>query len=84
MKLTNKEKKSLHLLFAAVTRDSHRISSIDFFRVCKLLKIYPTLVPYEKLKRIILKDPVFWKHRESRRESNHKSSQVNSLFCKKK
>lgn len=50
MKLTSKEKKSLQLLFAAISGKDNKISSVDFFRVCKLLKLYPDLVPFENLK----------------------------------
>jgi hypothetical protein len=61
MKLNFKERRSLHLLFAGVAGDNETISSVEFFRICKLLKVYPNLVPFDQIKKIILKDPVYWK-----------------------
>lgn len=65
MRLTAKEKKSLHLLFASVAADKDEISTVDFFRLCKLLKVYPNYVPFEQLKRIVLKDPAYWKQKRA-------------------
>ena len=36
------------------------LSAIDFFKMAKVLKIYPTVVPLETLKRVVMKSPDFW------------------------
>jgi len=36
------------------------ISAIDFFKMCKALKVYPVVVTFETLKKVVLKNPEFW------------------------
>ena len=36
------------------------MSAIEFFKLCKLCKIYPVVITFEDLKKIVLKIPEFW------------------------
>ena len=79
--MSSKERKSLQLLFAAVAADGDRISSVDFFRVWKLLKLYPAFVPFDQLKKIVLKDPLYWKKRKLNFQDDYNtSSNVSEMY----
>jgi hypothetical protein len=34
---------------------------MDFFKLSKVLKIYPTIVKLETLKKVVMKSPEYWK-----------------------
>ena len=42
--------------------DGKRISAIEFFKLCKLCKIYPVVITFEDLKKIVLKINMFILH----------------------
>ena len=53
--------------------DGQRISAIEFFKLCKLCKIYPVVITFEDLKKIVLKNKEFWQlHHISGHESRSK------------
>ena len=33
---------------------------MDFFKMAKTLKLYPTVVPLDTLKKVVLKSPEYW------------------------
>ena len=48
-------------MFKLFSQDGgHSISAIEFVKLCKLLKIYPVIIQFEYLKKIILKAPEYW------------------------
>lgn len=48
------------LVFTQFSGDGAKISAIEFFKLCKLLKIYPVVISFEDLKKIVLKNKEFW------------------------
>lgn len=50
----------LLLVFIQFSGDGQRISAIEFFKLCKLCKIYPVVITFEDLKKIVLKNKEFW------------------------
>jgi len=53
---------SNYLVFIHFSGDGQRISAIEFFKLCKLCKIYPVVITFEDLKKIVLKNKEFWQH----------------------
>ena len=47
-------------VFQHFSGDGHKISAIEFFKLCKLCKIYPVVITFEDLKKIVLKNKEFW------------------------
>lgn len=47
-------------MFQSFSGDGRTISAIEFFKLCKLCKIYPTVITFEDLKKIVLKNREFW------------------------
>jgi hypothetical protein len=33
---------------------------MDFFKMAKTLKLYPTVVPLDTLKKVVMKSPEYW------------------------
>ena len=50
----------MHIVFQHFSGDGHKISAIEFFKLCKLCKIYPVVITFEDLKKIVLKNKEFW------------------------
>ena len=48
------------IVFLSFSSDGRTISAIEFFKLCKLCKIYPTVITFEDLKKIVLKNRDFW------------------------
>ena len=48
------------IVFIHFSGDGQRISAIEFFKLCKLCKIYPVVITFEDLKKIVLKNKEFW------------------------
>ncbi len=36
------------------------MSAIDFVKMCKQLKVYPVVIPFDILKKVVLKAPEYW------------------------
>lgn len=36
------------------------MSAIDFVKMCKQLKVYPVVIPFDILKKVIVKAPEYW------------------------
>ena len=49
-------------MFENFSSDGQRVSAIEFFKLCKLCKIYPVVITFEDLKKIVLKIPEFWQN----------------------
>ena len=47
-------------LFNNFSGDGQKVSAIEFFKLCKLCEIYPKVITFEDLKKIVLKIPEFW------------------------
>ena len=47
-------------VFQHFSGDGNKISAIEFFKLCKLCKIYPVVITFEDLKKIVLKNKEFW------------------------
>lgn len=47
-------------MFNQFSSDGAKISAIEFFKLCKLCKIYPVVITFEDLKKIVLKNKEFW------------------------
>lgn len=52
------------IVFINFSGDGVRISAIEFFKLCKLCKIYPVVITFEDLKKIVLKNKEFWSHHQ--------------------
>jgi len=50
------------IVFQHFSGDGAKISAIEFFKLCKLCKIYPVVITFEDLKKIVLKNKEFWLH----------------------
>ena len=65
---TYKESKCITIdlsVFENFSSDGQRVSAIEFFKLCKLCKIYPVVITFEDLKKIVLKIPEFWQNYQS-------------------
>jgi hypothetical protein len=62
--LSSKQSAIYHELFINFSGDGVRISAIEFFKLCKLCKIYPVVITFEDLKKIVLKNKEFWSHHQ--------------------
>jgi hypothetical protein len=58
--LSQKQGQIYKELFQSFSGDGRTISAIEFFKLCKLCKIYPTVITFEDLKKIVLKNREFW------------------------
>ena len=58
--LSQKQSQIYKELFQSFSGDGRTISAIEFFKLCKLCKIYPTVITFEDLKKIVLKNREFW------------------------
>ena len=48
-------------MFRIFSQDGgHSLSAIEFVKLCKLLKVYPVIIQFDFLKKIILKAPEYW------------------------
>ena len=47
-------------MFDEFSSDGSKISAIEFFKLCKLCKVYPVVISFEDLKKIVLKNKEFW------------------------
>ena len=50
----------LKAIFKKNADSNNYLSSMTFFGICKLLNLYPELVSFEKCKKIITKDKMYW------------------------
>jgi hypothetical protein len=49
------------VVFKLFSQDGgHSLSAIEFVKLCKLLKVYPVIIQFDFLKKIILKAPEYW------------------------
>ena len=48
------------IVFQQFSSDGNKISAIEFFKLCKLCKVYPVVITFEDLKKIVLKNKDFW------------------------
>ncbi len=48
------------IVFKQFSSDGLKISAIEFFKLCKICKIYPVVITFEDLKKIVLKNKEFW------------------------
>ena len=58
--LSEKQTMVYRELFTNFSSDGQRISAIEFFKLCKLCKVYPVVITFEDLKKIVLKNKEFW------------------------
>ena len=54
----------INIVFMNFSGDGVRISAIEFFKLCKLCKIYPVVITFEDLKKIVLKNKEFWQYHQ--------------------
>ena len=59
-------------LFNNFSSDGIRISAIEFFKLCKLCKVYPVVITFEDLKKIVLKNKEFWQQNQNRSGSRER------------
>jgi len=57
----------LRKLFQAYSDKNGFLPSANFFGICKLLNLWPTLISLDKVKRIITKDEKFWPNSKNSR-----------------
>lgn len=55
------------------------ISAIDFFKLCKLLKVYPTVVSLENVKSVVLQNPEFWAEKGHSSKKDEKTKNDNNF-----
>lgn len=68
-------------MFDEFSGDGQKISAIEFFKLCKLCKVYPVVISFEDLKKIVLKNKEFWSNhfRGGAQEEIQEPSQDNSF-----
>lgn len=68
-------------MFDEFSSDGGKISAIEFFKLCKLCKVYPVVISFEDLKKVVLKNKEFWSahHRPGLQEEAQEPSQDNSF-----
>lgn len=47
-------------MFRYFSQDGQVMSAIDFVKMCKQLKVYPVLIQFDILKKVIVKAPEYW------------------------
>lgn len=57
------------IVFNQFSSDGQKISAIEFFKLCKLCKVYPVVITFEDLKKIVLKNKEFWSNHYQRSRS---------------
>jgi len=52
-------------VFATFASNGESLQAIEFMKLSKVLKIYPSIITFEHLKKIILKNPEYWNLKKS-------------------
>lgn len=69
----------ISIVFTNFSGDGKRISAIEFFKLCKLCKIYPVVITFEDLKKIVLKNKEFWSNHDVMAERSKSRGRSNDF-----
>ena len=69
----------IRIVFTNFSGDGKRISAIEFFKLCKLCKIYPVVITFEDLKKIVLKNKEFWSNHDVMAERSKSRGRSNDF-----
>lgn len=47
-------------MFQIFSADGSHMSAVEFFKLCKICKIYPAVVSFDSIKKVVLKSKEFW------------------------
>ena len=67
-------------MFRIFSQDGgHSLSAIEFVKLCKLLKVYPVIIQFDYLKKIILKAPEYWNSNNNGSATSKSGSSVHNV-----
>ena len=61
--LTPAQSKFLYQVFLSFSEGRETMDAVHLYKFCKVCRIYPDIISFDKLKNIIIKKPQYWKNK---------------------